>query len=362
MNISQHVHFCKYFAKWGLICCLRYDIMIINMGNNKKRKNKQNQKFTQRRDNLVGVKSTPIPRGKRENQIKQLSIEMQHFDKSLKKAKHVARVKLGYNFDTDYMTDPSKTLGEIELKNDKHPQEFAIQMDTKLVQRFIDAPKFVLKKVDSHIVGERHSHDKTQYVCVAVLEEGPVIFEFYKHIKYPNGTYCEDNYNIGFFALLQGKDYFHINRYDSLSLKGHTRVFDDNGNIVMQFVSYANAKDQPHSHPYDIRFSVLFSGQRHIGHEDRHEEQKYADCETAMRAWMKKLHIVDLNKQISDCVTIGEIYDKLKQFQGNLSYEEICAKVKKMQEKEKFQNNFGGEKWNSSSSQSKSKTQSKQKN
>lgn len=334
------------------------------MGKNNNHANNK-AKYSQRRDNLVGVKNQPLPRSKRENQIKQLSIEMQHFDKCMKKAKHIARVKLGYNFDTDYMTDKSKTLGEIELKNDKHPQEFAIQMDMKTVKRFIDAPKFVVKKVDSHIVGERHSHDKTQYVCVAVLEEGSVVFEFYKHIKYPNGTYCEDNYNIGFFALLQGKDYFHINRYDSLSLKGHTRVFDDSGNIVMQFVSYANAKDQPHSHPYDIRFSVLFSGQRHIGHEDRKEEQKYANCDTAMRAWMKKLHIVELGKQFSDDMTIGEICDQLKEFQGNLSYEEICKKAIKFQEKEKMQQYIktlgGGVEWNSTNSLEKSATQSQQK-
>lgn len=328
-------------------------------------KNNKSKKYEQRQANLVGVKKQPLSRSKRENQIHQLTIELQHFEKAKKKAKHVARVKLGYNFDTDYMMDKSKTLGDVELQNDKHPQHFAIQMEMETVQRFIDAPKFVLKKICSHIVGERHSHDKTQYVLMAALDEGPVLFEFYKHNKYPNGAFCKDNYNVGFFALLQGKDYFHINRYDSLSLQGHTRVFDDKGNVVMKFVSYANSKNQPHSHPYDIKFSVLFSGRHHVGHEDRVDEQRYADCDTAARAWMKKFHIVELNKEFDDAMSIGEIYDQLREFQGNLNYEEICKKATKQKEKQKIQEylqTIGGEKeWNLTNSQKTSADQSKQK-
>lgn len=312
---------------------------------NKNSKAKSNKKYNQRRANLSGVKQQPLPRNKRERQIQQLTLDMQHFNKVRKSVVHKARQKLGYDFNRDYMTNPNLTLGDIALKNEKHPQRFSIPMDEGIVERFINAPKYVIKKVDSFIKGENCAHEKTQYLCMATLEEGPVLFEFYQHVKYPYEEYSTKNFNIGFFALLQGTDYFHINRYDSLSLQGHTKVFDEDGNIIMKFISKAACKNRPHSHPYDIRFAVLFTGKDSVGHEDRQPEQKYANYETAVRAWKKKLHVVELNKQFSDDMKIGEIYDMLKDFEQ-----------KKSQQKQN-----GGKAWNSNNSQKTSKIQSQQK-
>lgn len=316
----------------------------------KNSKAKTNKKYSQRRDNLVGVKRQPLQSSKRTRQIEQLTIEMEHFNKVRKQVAYKARQKLGYDFERDYMTNKKLTLGDIVLKNEKHPQRFSIPMDERIVERFIAAPKYVIKKVDSFIKGENFAHEKTQYLCMATLEEGPVLFEFYHHIKYPYGEYSEKNFNIGFFALLQGEDYFHINRYDSLSLQGHTKVFDDEGNVVMKFISKSECKNRPHSHPYDIRFAVLFPGKNSVGHEDRVNEQKYASFDTAVRAWMKKFHIFELKKQFSDDMEIGEIYETLK----------IVEQTKNAQ-KSNQKNNNGGKVWNSTNLQKTSKTQSKQK-
>ena len=319
------------------------------------------KKFSQRKENLVGVKQQPLPRDKRERKIEQLELKMKHFNKERKKVAHDARQQLGYNFDVDYATDTKLKLGDIALKNEKHPQRFSIPMNEGLVDRFIKAPKFVIKQFDSLFDGANHKHQKTQYLLMAPFEEGPVLFEFYNHLKYKHNQYSEDNFNIGFFALLQGKDYLHLKRYDSLSLQTHTQRFDDEGNIVMKYNLSKNCPNLPHSHNYNIRHAVIFSGVDHIGHEDRQVEQKYANYETAVREWKKKLHIVELNKQFSDKLTIGQIYDKLKQFQGNLSFDDICKKITKMTQTENCQKKHGGDGWNLANSQKTSKDQSKQK-
>lgn len=282
------------------------------MARNNRNKKTSNKKYNQRRDNLVGLKQQPVPRNKRERQIQELTKDMQNFEKVRKCVAHKARQRLGYDFEHEYMTNKKLALGDIVIKNEKHPQCFSIPMDPKTVKRFVDAPKYVIKTVSSIIKGEKYYHEKTQHICMAVLDEGPVLFDFYNHLKYPYGKFSEDNFNIGLFALLQGSDYFHINRYDSLSLQGHTRVFDDQGNIIMKFISKDACKNKPHSHSYDQRFAVLFSGKEHVGHEDRKEEQKYSSYETAIRAWKKKLNIVELKRTFSDDMTIGEIYDQLK--------------------------------------------------
>lgn len=328
-----------------LISQTQYVIIILIMAN-KNSKAKSRNKFDQRRTSLVGVKRRPLPRDKRERQIQQLTLEMQHFSKTRKAVAHKARQKLGYDFDRDYMTNPNLTLGDIELKNEKHPQKISIPMDPELVERFIAAPKYVIKKFDTDFEGKNHMHHKTQYILMAALEEGPVLFEFYNHLKYPFGNFSEDNFNIGFLALLQGMDYFQISRYDSLSLQGHTQVFDDDGNIIMQFISSKNCKNMPHSHNYDIRYAVLFTGKRSLGHEDRKKEQKYSSYATAVRAWKKKFHVYELNHQFSDDMKIGQIYDILRERE---------AKIQAKQHKN------GGDLWNSTNSQKTSKDQSKQK-
>lgn len=334
-------------SNFGLIYSFGYDIIILNMAKNNSR-NANTKKFSQRRDNLVGLKRQPLPRNKRERQIKELSSDLKNFDKVLKSVSYAVREKLGYDFNKDYATNKNLTLGDIVLKNEKHPQRFSIPMQSHIVQKFINSPKYIIKSVDSVIKGETHVHEKTQHLCMAVLDEGPVLFEFYNHLKYPYGKYSEINFNIGFFALLQGSDYFHINRYDSQSLQGHTKVFDDKGNIVMQFVSRDACKNKPHSHSYDIRHAVLFTGKDSVGHEDRKNEQRYSSYETAVRAWMKKLNVISLNKTFSDDLTIGEIYEELKLFEAK--------KSKQLAKKQ-----YGGEKWNSKNFQSNSKTQSQQK-
>lgn len=334
-------------SNFGLIYSFGYDIIVLNMAKNNNR-NANSKKFNQRRDNLVGLKRQPLPRNKRERQIEQLSIDLQHFDKVKKQVAHKVRQKLGYDFNRDYTTNPNLKLEDIIIKNEKHPQRFSIPMDTKIVEKFIAAPKYIIKSVDSLIKGENHLHEKTQHICMALLDEGPMLFEFYNHLKYPYEAYSEENFNIGFFALLQGSDYFHINRYDSLSLQGHTRVFDDEGNVIMKFISRDACKNKPHSHPYDLRYAVLFTGKDSVGHEDRKVEQKYSSYETAVRAWKKKLNVHELNKSFSDDMTIGEIYEQLKIFEEKKN-------------KQVIKNNHGGEKWNSKNFQSKSKTQSQQK-
>ena len=303
-------------------------------------RNANSKKFNQRRDNLVGLKRQPLPRNKRERQIEQLSTDLQNFNKVRKQVAYKVRQKLGYDFNRDYTTNPNLKLEDIIIKNEKHPQRFSIPMDTKIVEKFIAAPKYIIKSVDSLIKGENHLHEKTQHICMALLDEGPMLFEFYNHLKYPYGAYSEENFNIGFFALLQGSDYFHINRYDSLSLQGHTRVFDDEGNVIMKFISRDACKNKPHSHPYDLRYAVLFTGKDSVGHEDRKVEQKYSSYETAVRAWKKKLNVHELNKSFSDDMTIGEIYEQLKMFETKKN-------------KQALKNNHGGEKWNSTNYQSK---------
>ncbi len=334
-------------SNFGLIYSFGYDIIILNMAKNNSR-NANTKKFSQRRDNLVGLKRQPLPRNKRERQIKELSSDLKNFDKVLKSVSYAVREKLGYDFNKDYATNKNLTLGDIVLKNEKHPQRFSIPMQSHIVQKFINAPKYIIKSVDSVIKGENHLHEKTQHICMAVLDEGPMLFEFYNHLKYPYGAYSEENFNIGFFALLQGADYFHINRYDSLSLQGHTKVFDDDGNVVMKYISREASKNKPHSHPYDIRYAVLFTGKDSVGHDDRRTEQKYSSYETAVRAWMKKLNVISLNKTFSDDMTIGEIYEELKLFEAKKS-------------KQFAKKQYGGEKWNSKNFQSNSKTQSQQK-
>ena len=64
--------------------------------NNNRYKNQK--KYSQRRDNLVGVKRQPLPRNKRERQIQQLSLEMEHFNKVKKQVAYKVRQKLGYDF------------------------------------------------------------------------------------------------------------------------------------------------------------------------------------------------------------------------------------------------------------------------
>ena len=167
-------------------------------------RNANTKKFSQRRDNLVGLKRQPLPRNKRERQIKELSSDLKNFDKVLKSVSYAVREKLGYDFNKDYATNKNLTLGDIVLKNEKHPQRFSIPMQSHIVQKFINAPKYIIKSVDSVIKGETHVHEKTQHLCMAVFDDGPVLFEFYNHLKYPYGKYSESNFNIGFFALLQG--------------------------------------------------------------------------------------------------------------------------------------------------------------
>lgn len=334
-------------SNFGLIYSFGYVIIILIMAKNNNRYKNQ-KKYSQRRDNLVGVKRQPLPRNKRERQIQQLSLEMEHFNKVKKQVAYKVRQKLGYDFNSEYTTNPDQKLEDIVIRNEKHPQRFSIPMDPQIVEKFIAAPKYIIKSVDSLIKGENHLHEKTQHICMAVLDEGPMLFEFYNHLKYPYGAYSEENFNIGFFALLQGADYFHINRYDSLSLQGHTKVFDDDGNVVMKYISREASKNKPHSHPYDIRYAVLFTGKDSVGHDDRRTEQKYSNYETAVRAWMKKLNVISLNKTFSDDLTIGEIYEELKRFEAKKS-------------KQFAKKQYGGEKWNSKNFQSNSKTQSQQK-
>lgn len=320
-----------------------------------------NNKFKERRGNLKGLKRQPLPRSKRENQIEARSNNLRHFNKTRRSVANQARQRLGYDFDCDYMTDRSKKLGEIVLKNEKHPQLFSIPINEGIVERFFEAPKFVIKKFDTCFDGAKHRHQKTQYILMALFEEGPVLFEFYDHLKYDFNKFSEDDFNIGFFVLLQGKDYLHLKRYDSLSLQDHTQLFDEDGNVAMKYVSSKNCPNMPHSHTYSIRHAVIFSGKDHIGHEDRKPEQKYANIKMAVRSWKKKLHIVDLDKQFSEHMTIGQIYDQLKEFQGNLSFDDVCKKVAKMKEMKKQQISIGGNEWNSTNSQKASKIQSQQK-
>lgn len=296
------------------------------MKNNKNSSNKNvavqnianNKKYSQRTQGLSGVKVQPVPRTRKERQIAQLTYALEHFEKVKKQVTHEVCKKLGYDFNRDYTVDPNLKLDEIILKNEKHPQRFSIPMDPAIVEKFKKAPKYIIKTVDSVFKGEKHFHEKTQYLCIALLDEGPMLFEFYRHLKYPYGAYSQENFNIGFSGLLHGTDYFHIDRYDSVSLQGHTQVFDQNGDVVMNFVSRQASQNKPHSHPYDLRYAVLFKGKDSVGHEDRHDEQKYSSYETAVRAWKKILNIHELSQTFSGNVTIGEIYDELKKIESEL--------------------------------------------
>ena len=91
-------------SNFGLIYSFVYVIIILIMAKNNNRCKTQN-KYSQRRDNLVGLKRQPLPRNKRERQIKELSSDLKNFDKVLKSVSYAVREKLGYDFNKDYATN-----------------------------------------------------------------------------------------------------------------------------------------------------------------------------------------------------------------------------------------------------------------
>jgi len=132
-------------SNFGLIYSFGYDIIILNMAKNNNR-NANTKKYSQRRDNLVGLKRQPLPRNKRERQIKELSSDLKNFDKVLKSVSYIVREKLGYDFNKDYATSNNLTLGDIVLKNEKHPQRFSIPMQPHIVQKFINVFRRLLQR------------------------------------------------------------------------------------------------------------------------------------------------------------------------------------------------------------------------
>ncbi len=286
----------------------------------KRSHNHNNTKCSQRRDNLVGLKNVPRSKEQTRNDYICFKNKLENFQKYLKiYSKHVIS-KLGFDFNKEFCVDPNKTLGEVGLKFQKVPQKFSIPVDPDLVKRFIDAPKYILKTFDSSFKGDINMHEKTQMLCCAVMDEGVMLFEFYAHRKYPEKDPDQElHYNVGVYAILHGSQYFHIDRYDNYSEYGHRRLFDNKGRLSLEMVSKKVFENKGHTHPYNQKFAVLYTGKEHVGHEDRVVQTRYSSFATAVRAWKKKFNIQDKVLTFDDDMTFAQIEEEIRQLESKKS-------------------------------------------
>lgn len=172
------------------------------------------------------------------------------YKKSKEQLVRNANAELGFSFQHQIGISDSFRLADITIPEGSNKQTCCIPIDQAIADHLLKARKIFLKEDKKSFTHNEKQYNESQQYYIADTKYGKVLFLYLEKEKTEKDG--KQHYSISLYAILNGKAFFELFRYDTKP-NTHYQRFKD-GRPTQEKIPIQSE----HMHVYNERFAVIY--------------------------------------------------------------------------------------------------------